>query len=208
MALSIVIILVVGYLLGNLNGAVVISRLLEADDVRSHGSGNAGFTNFFRNYGGVNSLFVVLIDLGKAAAATILGGMLLSRFGYDLEGRMLGAMVVSLGHDFPALLHFKGGKGIMCGLGAALAADWPVAVLILAVFLFVCFLTNYVSLASIMACIAFILGFWLRHPDNPLVVLMGAVIALFAIWMHRENIKRLLTHTERKTYFFKRGNKA
>ena len=77
MLVNILIIIIVSYLLGNLNGAILISRFLEHDDVRRHGSGNAGFTNFFRNYGGLTSLLVMFIDAVKAVIACMLGRWLL-----------------------------------------------------------------------------------------------------------------------------------
>ena len=77
MAVSIALICVLGYLLGGINGAILLSKLVEKDDVRRHGSGNAGFTNFFRNYGKRTSLLVILIDAAKAAASCLLGGWLL-----------------------------------------------------------------------------------------------------------------------------------
>ena len=96
------------YFLGNLNGAVNISHLMVHEDVRAHGSGNAGLTNFARNYGGWGTALVLVVDGGKAVLACLLGGLLLAPYGLELEGRMLGAVAVSLGHDFPALLGFKG----------------------------------------------------------------------------------------------------
>ena len=116
---SIFIAALVSYLLGNLNGAVCMSAIVAGDDVRSHGSGNAGLTNFIRNYGRRSALFVVLIDAGKAVAACLCAGLLLEPYGLYREGMMLGAAAVILGHDFPALLGFRGGKGILCGLAAA-----------------------------------------------------------------------------------------
>ena len=86
----ILITLLVSYLLGNLNGAVCMSNLVAHEDVRSHGSGNAGLTNFARNYGGLSSLAVVLIDGGKAVLACLLGGLLLKPYGMTLEGMALG----------------------------------------------------------------------------------------------------------------------
>ena len=89
-----------GYLLGNLNGAVLLSRLLAHDDVRRHGSGNAGFTNFCRNYGGLTGLLVFLIDAAKASLAVWLGQYLFAPLGLGLEGAALASVAVGLGHDF------------------------------------------------------------------------------------------------------------
>ena len=99
---------VAAYLLGNLNGAVVISRIVAHEDVRTKGSGNAGLTNFTRNYGAHTSVFVILIDVGKAVAACLLGGLLLKGYGHYADGVALGGLFVILGHDFPVLLGFRG----------------------------------------------------------------------------------------------------
>ena len=107
-----------GYLLGNLNGAVCVSLAMR-DDVRSHGSGNAGLTNFIRSYGAGRATGVILIDAGKAFLACLVGRLLLMPYGYGLEGAAIGGLSVMLGHDFPALLGFKGGKGIPLGEGEA-----------------------------------------------------------------------------------------
>lgn len=204
MIVRILLILLVGYLLGNINGAVLLSRLVARDDVRRHGSGNAGFTNFFRNYGGAVSLIVILIDGCKAVLACLLGGWLLGKYGYRPEGMMLGAIAVSLGHDFPAFLGFRGGKGIACGFAAALTIDWRVGLLIFAVFALVYFLTKYVSLSSVLASVAFAAGFWYLYTDRPIMVALSCCMAALAIFLHRENIRRLLQGTERKTDFFKK----
>ena len=104
----IVVTVLVGYLLGNLNGAVCVSKLL-GDDVRAHGSGNAGLTNFIRSYGAGRALLVVVIDAGKALAACLLGGFLLnSKLGFT-AGSILGGTAVMLGHVFPVFLGFHGG---------------------------------------------------------------------------------------------------
>ena len=96
---------IAAYLIGNLNGAVCMSLLLN-DDVRKHGSGNAGMTNFIRNYGSSRAILVFLIDTGKAAVACLAAGLIMEPYGLGLEGRVIGGVLVMLGHDFPALLGF------------------------------------------------------------------------------------------------------
>ena len=115
---------VTAYLLGNLNGAVCVSALVAHDDVREHGSGNAGLTNFVRNYGASRAVYVVLIDAGKAVVGCLLTGLLLKSYGCYLEGTALGGLAVMLGHTFPVLLGFRGGKGILSGFFVALMVDW------------------------------------------------------------------------------------
>lgn len=206
--LSAVITAVLGYLLGNVNGSVIMSRLLAHDDVRSHGSGNAGFTNFFRNYGGLGSLLVILLDGCKAAAACFLGGALLRPYGLAQEGMILGAIAVTLGHNFPALLGFRGGKGIVCGFVSAIVIDWRVALLILAIFAVAYLLTHYVSLGSVLAALGFGIGFACFHRGEPYLVAGAVLLAALAIFMHRENIRRLLRGEENKTDFFSRRKKS
>ncbi|MBQ3542550.1 MAG: glycerol-3-phosphate acyltransferase [Oscillospiraceae bacterium] len=202
MWISLVIGLLTSYLLGNLNGAVCVSAL-QHDDVRSHGSGNAGLTNFIRNYGRGQALYVVLIDAGKAVLACLVTGLLLKPHGYYLEGLALGGLAVMLGHNFPALLGFRGGKGILSGLFIALTIDWRIAVLLLIVFFGIYFATRYVSLGSVLASIAFSVGFIVFHHDNLVVMLSGAVMGLLAVFMHRANIVRLFKGQERKTHLFR-----
>ena len=204
MAVSIALICVLGYLLGGINGAILLSKLVEKDDVRRHGSGNAGFTNFFRNYGKRTSLLVILIDAAKAAVSCLLGGWLLGKCGLRTEGMLLGGLAATLGHDFPAFLGFRGGKGIVCGFATALVTDWRVGLILLAVFALVYFLTH-LSLASVLCALGFFVSFWLFYPGRPFVLILSGCLSALAIFLHRENIGRLVRGQERKTYFFKRG---
>ena len=201
----ILITVLVGYLLGNLNGAVFMSQLVAHEDVRSHGSGNAGLTNFIRNYGAGKSVSVIAIDGGKAALACLAGGLILGAEGMRLEGMAIGGLAVMLGHDFPALLGFKGGKGIMSGCLVAFTIDWRIGVLILGVFLVMYLLTGYVSLGSVLASVAFAVGFVIFHHDNLTVMICGVVAGALAVFMHRGNISRLLKGQERKTNLFRKG---
>ena len=204
MWLSVVIIAIAGYLLGNLNGAVSMSVLLSNEDVRKKGSGNAGLTNFIRNFGSANAILVVLIDAGKAVVACMVGGLMLEPYGYYLEGVMVGGLAAMLGHTYPALLGFKGGKGILSGLFIAIVADWRIAVILVAVFFGIYFLTHYVSLGSVLAALFFGIGFVVFHYDNLCVMILGIVMSALAIFMHRSNIVRLCTGTERKTNLFQK----
>ncbi len=195
------------YLLGNLNGAVCVSQLLH-DDVRSHGSGNAGLTNFIRNYGGGRAAYVVLIDAGKAVLACVTTGLLLKPYGCYLEGTALGGVAVMLGHNFPALLGFRGGKGILSGLFIALIVDWRVALVILTVFFLAYLLTGYVSVGSVLAAAAFAVSFGVLHYQNLPVMFCGIAMGVMAVFMHRGNIRRLMKGEERKTNLFGKGNKV
>ena len=207
MIVRVVIIILASYFLGNLNGAILISRALAHDDVRRHGSGNAGFTNFCRNYGALSGLLVFAIDAAKAVAACLLGRALLAPAGYGLEGAVLAALFAGIGHDFPALLGFHGGKGIVCGFASAMILDWRVALISLAAFLIVYLSTWYVSLSSIAATLVVAISFAFFHYDHVLATVLCSGMCLLALFMHRENIGRLLKGTERKTNFFKKEKK-
>lgn len=206
MALAIVVTAIACYLLGNLNGAVFVSHFLH-DDVRKHGSGNAGLTNFIRNYGPGWAAVVVLVDAGKAVLAVLLGGFLFRSAGLVLEGMTLGGLAAMVGHDFPALLDFRGGKGILSGFAIALMIDWRIGLAILAVFLLTYLISGYVSLGSVLASVAFGVGFMVFHHDNLWVMTGGVIMAALAIFMHRSNISRLLKGQERKTNLLKKGSK-
>ena len=196
---------IVAYLLGNANGAIMASHIIAHEDVRDHGSGNAGLTNFIRNYGVQNALLVFLFDGGKAVLSCLIGGWLLGNYGMAVEGRMLGGLFVIVGHVFPAIYDFKGGKGILSGFFVALTVDWRVALIILAVFSVVYALTMYVSLSSVLGATAFCIGFVCFHYGQWMLVICGVAAGLLTIIMHHTNIKRLLKGEERKTNLFSKG---
>ena len=207
MWLPVLLTVLIGYLLGNLNGAVCISNLVAHEDVRNQGSGNAGLTNFIRNYGAASSLSVILIDGGKAALACLAGGLMLEPYGMYLEGMAIGGAAVMLGHDYPVLLGFRGGKGILSGCIIAFTIDWRIGLLILGVFLAAYLLTQYVSLGSVLASAAFGVGFVIFHYDNLIVMFCGIFMSALAVFMHRGNIVRLVKGNERKTNLFGKGEK-
>ena len=203
MAIRLLLTAVIGYFLGNLNGAFIMYKLLTHEDIRTSGSGNAGLTNFMRKFGPSKGIWVFAIDIGKSVLACLLGKFLLAPLGYPMEGLMVGAVAVSLGHDFPALLGFHGGKGIVCGFSVALCADWRCTLIILAVFAICLAVTRYVSLSSVLAAAAFCISFLVFHISEPVVAVLGVMIGLLAIFMHRANIKRLIAGTEKKATFSK-----
>ena len=189
------------YLWGCFNGAVIVSKYILRDDVRNHGSGNAGLTNFYRTFGGPLTFVVILCDVLKAVAA-----LLISVYVFDLMthgvispvlAKYWAAVFCLLGHMFPCMFHFKGGKGILSGGTVALMVDWRVALVVWGGFLILVILTRYVSLGSVWAGASF--------PFITLYVFRSSVIFVLAlilgglvVWQHRANIKRLLTGTENK----------
>ena len=203
---AIIVTILVCYFLGNHNGAICVSHMLH-DDVRDHGSGNAGLTNFIRNYGNSRALLVIAIDVLKAVLACWLGSILLAPYGYALEGKVLAGVAVRVGHDFPALLGFRGGKGILSGWFIAWMIDWRVGLLIAIVFFGVYFPTHLVSLCSVLSAAAFGIGFTVFHWGNPFVVTGTCFMAVLTIFQHRANIVRLIKKQEKKVDLFKLGKK-
>ncbi len=199
-----ILVIVLGYALGNLNGALLVSKLFIHDDVRTHGSGNAGLTNFFRTYGGFLSLLVIVIDVGKTVLACLIAQWLLGGYGWGLEAKMAAGVAAILGHSYPAASQFKGGKGILSGAAMAASIDWRVFVIIFAIFVVTVALTRYVSLGSVLSGLAFGVCFCCFHWGNWVVCALAVFAALFVTVRHRANIGRLLHHTESKLSFHKK----
>jgi glycerol-3-phosphate acyltransferase PlsY len=197
-ALVCIVTAVAAYFLGCINGAILTARVLYHDDIRKHGSGNAGLTNFVRAYGSKGVAGVLLCDILKAVAAAALGGFLFGYFlGLPMIGKLLATTFVLLGHMFPVTFGFHGGKGILSGVSALLLVDWRIALISLGLFFVVVALTRYVSLGSICAVVTFAVCLWLFYHDVTLEVL-GAIPAALVIFAHRANISRLLQGTESK----------
>ena len=204
---SIFVAAVAAYLLGNLNGSVCMSQLFAHEDVRSQGSGNAGLTNFVRNYGAKSSVFVILIDMGKAVIACLVGGLILESQGHYTEGVALGGLCVILGHVFPALLGFRGGKGILSGVTVALMLDWRIGLFVFGVFLLAYILTGYVSLGSVLSAGSFGFIYAFFHRESIFAIAVGFFLGGLIVWMHRSNILRLVKGQERKTNLLGKGKK-
>ena len=205
MVYSIAVALLIAYFLGNLNGSVCMSAL-QNDDVRSHGSGNAGLTNYIRSYGRASALYVVAIDMGKAVLACEAGRLIMLSQDMALTGTALGALGVILGHTCPALLGFRGGKGILSGVTVVLMMDWRLGILVFAIFLAAYFATHYVSLGSVLSAGSFGPLYALVHPDAGIFPIFTACfLSALVVWMHRGNIKRLLKGEERKSHLFGLG---
>lgn len=210
---ALAVVALVGYLLGSINSAIIVSHFYAGEDVRNHGSGNAGMTNMLRTYGKGPAVLTAAGDFLKAVAAILLGRLVfhltgVSATGFPLDAGYLAGLFVLLGHMFPVYFKFKGGKGVMSTLGVIFMTN-PIGFLILAaVFVPLAFLTRIVSLGSVLGAAAYPIVTWLvRHFQGrePLYdTLCAAVIALLIIYMHRENIRRLLNGTENK---FSRGPK-
>ncbi len=185
---------VASYFLGCFNGAVIVSKYILRDDVRNHGSGNAGLTNFHRTFGGGLTFVVILCDVLKAVLAVLLTSTV---FGGAVAAKYWGGLFCLLGHMFPCMFHFKGGKGILSGGTIALMIDWRVALVVWGGFLILVIVTRYVSLGSLWAGASFPFISWYCYPEVRIVVL-AFLLGGLVVWQHRGNIKRLLAGNESK----------
>ena len=188
---------VFAYFCGCFNGAVIVSKYILRDDVRSHGSGNAGLTNFYRTFGGPLTAVVILCDVLKAVIAVLIGAWIFGMMGNALLGKYWAALFCLLGHMFPCMFHFKGGKGILSGGTIALMIDWRIALVVWGGFLILTILTRYVSLGSLWAGASFPFISWYCYPD-PVIVVLAFACGGLVVWQHRGNIQRLLHGNENK----------
>lgn len=186
------------------------------DDIRNHGSGNAGTTNTLRTFGIKAGIIVFAGDLFKAMIAIWVIWMMYHNQYPDsvrllMEYAGLGAV---LGHNFPFYLGFKGGKGIACTSGFILAFYLPIAPICLALFIAAVVITRYVSLGSLLVVTSFLIQLFVfghlgmipvANYYLPEVYIVGIAFTALAFWMHRANIKRLLQGTESKIQFTKAG---
>ena len=195
--LSILIVIVAGYLLGSISTGVVLSRLFAKTDIRSQGSGNAGTTNMLRVLGRKMALLTFIGDMLKGIIAVFIGKWLI---GGELCG-LLGVVGAVLGHYYPLYFGFKGGKGIATSFGSLLFVFPVQALLAFAVFLILVAVTHYVSVGSIAAAITLPLLIVITRFQEPTLWIITVCIGASVIWRHRANIKRLMTHTENKLDF-------
>ena len=191
--------LLVSYLLGCFNGSVMTSHFIIRDDVRQHGSGNAGLTNFYRTYGARYALCVIVCDMGKTVLACLIGGYLMHWVAGDWTlGLLIAGIGCELGHMFPVFFGLRGGKGILSGGVLVLMLDWRVALIAWGLFAVLWLTTRYVSLGSVAATASMPVSVFLLMGHNWLYTVLSAAVAALVIWCHRGNIRRLLTGTEKK----------
>ncbi len=190
-ALQYIISAIIGYLLGSINSAVIISRI-KGKDIRTVGSGNAGATNILRTFGKGAAGLVFLIDIVKGVLAVLIGRAI----GGDY-GSYLGGFLAVMGHNFPLYFGFRGGKGIVTSLAVMITVAPTEALVALVVAVVIIAVTRYVSLGSVMGSLIFGILAVLRG-DDLWFRIFAAATSLLAILRHAGNIKRLYAGTERK----------
>lgn len=193
---------VCAYLLGSINTAILVGKILTGGDIREQGSGNAGATNALRTYGKKAAVFVLLGDALKAVLAVGVAFLLYRLGGAEevfwrpmLYVATLGAV---LGHNFPLYFKFRGGKGVLVSSVSIFFVDWRIGLLVLVIALLTMVIWRYVSLGSIVGAVTDVILAAFLHSGDWLLLVHAVVLAGLLIYMHRTNIGRLISGTENK----------
>ncbi len=204
--------ILVPYLLCGINTAIIVTKIKSGKDIRDLGSGNAGLTNTLRTQGKAAAAFVLIGDILKGVLSIIIIHLLFRYLtGIDTYSHSdgwtwinyLSGIFAVIGHVFPVYYGFKGGKGILVTFASMLAINWIAGVAPFIVFVIVVAVSRYVSLGSIIAAAFYpfavlVLSLIQNDPCAWINFGLSAMIGAMLIFMHRENIKRLMTHTEKK----------
>lgn len=195
---------VIGYLLGSINFSLVISKSKYKDDIREHGSGNAGATNMLRTHGKGAAAATFLGDGLKAAVSVLIGALTFSILGAYIAG-----FSCILGHIFPIYYKFKGGKGVVTVAVMIAMTNIKTFALLLIIFLVLVIGTRFVSLGSVIAVLVYPLilskiVFSDPAPFESFGVIFAFAVAALVTFKHRENLKRIFNHTENKISFSKK----
>lgn len=210
-------ILLLPYLLGSINAAVIVSRGLYGVDIRTRGSKNAGSTNMFRELGFKAGVLTQVVDIGKGSLSAALPFFaawwvpehhVLSDFDLELQSIICGLLSV-LGHLYPVYFGFKGGKGINTLLGMMLVTNWQASLVCLAAWILILYVSRYVAVASMGGVLMYPVFLIVRTliagtPFDWLLIGMGFGMFLLVVFTHRSNIQRLLKGVEDKNTWFDR----
>ena len=206
-----ILLILCAYCLGSVPTSVWVSRGFFGIDIRDYGSGNAGATNTFRTLGPRWGSFVMICDVLKGFLAVKLAQLLQ---GYDTEAISFLNMQLALGiaavigHIFPVWADFKGGKGVATLFGLVIGISPWTALACAGVFLFVLYLTRFVSLSSILASVAFpIFILIIFNVDNHVYRVFAVAVALLVILTHQKNIGRIIRGGENKVPIFKKRDR-
>lgn len=192
--LLVLVYVLIPYLLGSINTAILVSKQFYHDDIRKYGSGNAGFTNVMRTYGKKAAIITFAGDILKTLLAILVGWCV---FGY-LTAYIAG-FACFLGHIFPVFYNFKGGKGVLCMATIMLMLDWRIFCALLVVFVGIVMATKYISAGSVICAMMFPL--MLNRMNNTgiyMIEFVAIAIAVIVVIKHRENLKRIFNGTESK----------
>ena len=203
-----ILVTIIAYLIGSVSFSVIFGKKFAGIDVRKKGSGNAGTTNTLRTAGKKAAILTLLCDCLKGVVAVLIA-LIAGKIIRDTDGALLvqlAALAVIIGHVFPVLFQFKGGKGVATSLGILLIINWKIGLICLVFALVLMALTRMVSLGSIGAAILYPVLTLFIH-ENYIVkgnyFVFALILAAFVVFNHRENVKRLLEGKENKLSFKK-----
>jgi len=192
MIIKAILIIAVCYLIGSIPFGVIIGRVFKGVDIRDSGSGNIGAANAIRTLGIVPGILVLLLDVAKGFFAVYLSTHLMPNA--PLMNVIAGLTAV-IGHNSSIFLKFKGGKGIATTFGVFLALNWQIALICLATYVIMVFITRYSSVGSLSGTLAMPVCMYIFH-QPPEYFWFSIIAAAFAFYKHKENIKRLLKGEE------------
>ena len=200
-----IVALILGYLVGSLNTAVIVGKIY-GKDIRSHGSQSAGLTNTLRVLGKKAAVFVLVGDILKGIIACYIGVFLdltfLSGEGKESLCLLTAGAGAVIGHNWPVYFRFRGGKGALTAVSVLFIADWFIALLGLVLFVTIIVLTRYVSLGTICATLGIVVISFIPVFGHSIYFnLFAMLMAVIVIFRHRKNIHRLLSGTENKLTF-------
>lgn len=191
---KLVLLAVCSYFIGNINFARIISKYSLKDDITKHGSGNPGTTNMYRRFGLKIGLLTLALDVLKGVIPTLLGLLCLGS-----EGAYMAGAFAVIGHIFPVIYKFKGGKGVATTLGV-FWVTCPLWMTIIFVIMFVLiYLFEYMSPVSLLAISSLVCIEAVRNEGSILIISMLFIIFALTWWAHRANIVRLFIGKENKT---------
>lgn len=199
---AVLLCIVLSYLLGSINLAIIVSGKFYGEDIRNHGSGNAGMTNVMRTYGKKMAVITFIGDFLKAVVASIIGRIL---FGYI--GAYVAGLFCFIGHIFPCFYKFKGGKGVVTACAMVLMTDWRAFLILIAIFILIVCVTKYISLGAVIALMFYPIVLD-RLGNKGFPVLIATIMMLMGIWVHRANIKRITEGNENKFSFNVKSKKT
>ena len=194
---QIIFLIIVSYLIGSIPTGYIVVKLFTGQDIRTIGSGSTGATNVKRVMGKKWFFTVMILDALKGALPVILSilfGSVLNNIGLL---PVLAAIFVILGHSKSIFLKFTGGKSVASGVGTLLALDWQAGLIIVLTWAIITWISRYVSLGSIVAMALAPLIMWFLNAPAAYIV-YALIAAIYVIYLHRENIKRLIEGNENK----------
>ena len=209
------------YFTGSINSSVILSRIFFKDDIRNHGSGNAGTTNMLRTHGKGFALITLAFDILKGVVGVWLGGVIAKSISgiddtfitnYIIPSfPFIGGFFAVIGHNYPIFFSFRGGKGVATSLGVILTLNHQIGLIVLIFALIIMAVTRYVSLGSILAGVIYIAVdftyMWLKGEIFIPELMFGILMAILLIYRHKANIERLKNGTENKLGKKKEANK-